>query len=165
MMAGMLELIPENVLDYVRRRGWIGPGPARAQALGGGVSGAVLRVDGADRSFVLKQSRPRLRTRDPWFSDLERVYREQEVMELLGPLLPEPTVPRVLHSDRDNYVFAMSAAPDGARPWKEMLLAGRTDPAIAARAGWVLATLHEATARRPQALEAFRDNTVFIQLR
>jgi 5-methylthioribose kinase len=165
MMADMLELTPQNVLEYVRRRRWIGPGPARAQSLGWGVSNAVFRVESAGHRFVLKQSRPRLRTRDAWYSDLDRVYREQAVMELLNPLLPEPTVPRVLHSDRANYVFAMSHAPDDSRVWKETLLAGQTDPAIASRAGMVLATMHEATARRPEELEAFGDATVFIQLR
>jgi 5-methylthioribose kinase len=165
MMAGMFELTPQNVLEYVRRRGWIGPGPARAQALGWGVSNTVFGIESGDVRFVLKQSRARLRTRDDWYSDLDRIYREQAVMELLYPLLPEPTVPRVLHSDRANYVLAMSHAPADARVWKESLLAGQTDPRIAARAGWALGTLHEATARRPEELEAFRDATVFIQLR
>ena len=72
----------------------------------------VLRVETPQRWFVLKQSRPQLRTRDAWFSDLERVYRKEEVMRVLEPLLPPLTVPRVLFSDRENYVFAMSHAPN-----------------------------------------------------
>src|ERR671935_3050439 len=120
----MLELTPENAVDYLRAQGWIGPGPARVEALGWGVSNIVLRIETPQETFVLKQSRPRLRTRDAWFSDLDRVYREQEVMEALYPLLPEPTVPRVLFSDRANYLFAMAHAPAGSRVWKETLLAG-----------------------------------------
>src|SRR5262249_26347841 len=120
----MLELTPDNTLDYLRQHGWIDPGPARVQALGWGVSNVVLRVETPERVFVLKQSRPRLRTRDAWFSDLDRVYREQEVMQVLHPLLPVETVPRVLFADRPNYVFAMSHAPEGSRVWKESLLAG-----------------------------------------
>src|SRR4051794_5115777 len=107
----MLELTPDNALDYLRTAGRIGPGPARVTALGWGVSNVVLRVETADGLFVLKQSRPQLRTRDLWLSDIERVYREQEVMEALGPLLPDGVVPRVLWSDRPNYVFAMEHAP------------------------------------------------------
>ncbi|HZY86727.1 MAG TPA: hypothetical protein VFE78_17975, partial [Gemmataceae bacterium] len=66
----MLELSADNAADYLRRKGWVGAGPVRVEALGGGVSNAVLRVETPGRLFVLKQSRPQLRTRDAWFSDL-----------------------------------------------------------------------------------------------
>jgi aminoglycoside phosphotransferase (APT) family kinase protein len=161
----MLELTAANAAAYLRRKGWIGPGPVEVEALGGGVSNAVLRVRTPQRDFVLKQSRPRLRTRDAWFSDLDRVYREQEVMRFLHPLLPPLTVPEILFSDRDDYVFAMSSAPDGARSWKAMLLAGAIDLGIGERAGAVLGRMHDATARDPSLIETFRDRTVFVQLR
>src|SRR6516162_3406331 len=119
----MLELTANNALDYLRSQGWIGSGQARIEQLGWGVSNAVLRVVTPERTFILKQSRPQLRTRDAWFSDLDRVYREQEVMQVLHPLLPD-VVPEVLFSDRANYVFAMSHAPPDAQVWKEQLLAG-----------------------------------------
>jgi 5-methylthioribose kinase len=161
----MLELTADNVLDYLRAQGWVGPGPARVEALGWGVSNIVLRVETPGESFVLKQSRPQLRTRDAWFSDLDRVYREQEVMEVLYRLLPEPTVPRILHADRANFVFAMSHAPAGARVWKESLLAGEVDLAVGERAGTILGRIHEATATNRALVEPFRDHAVFVQLR
>src|SRR5262252_1513790 len=110
----MWELTTDNAADYLHRRGWVGPGLVRVEALAGGVSNLVLRVQTEDGRFVLKQSQPRLRTRDDWFSDVERVYREQEVMELLHPLLPPLAVPAVLHVDRENFVFAMQHAPAGS---------------------------------------------------
>jgi 5-methylthioribose kinase len=161
----MLELTADNAVAYLRAKGWIGTGPARVEALGWGVSNIVLRVETPDETFVLKQSRPQLRTRDAWFSDLDRVYREQEVMEVLHPLLPEPTVPRVLHADRANYVFAMSHAPAAARVWKETLLAGEVDLAVGERAGTVLGRIHQATAEESSLVERFADRTVFVQLR
>jgi 5-methylthioribose kinase len=161
----MIELTPDNVLDYLRRAGRIGPGPARAEPLGWGVSNAVFRVETPERLFVLKQSRPQLRTRDLWVSDIDRVYREQEVMEVLYPLLPEPTVPAVLFADRPNYVFAMSHAPTESRVWKETLLASEVDLALGERAGRILGRMHEATAANRAAVEPFRDHTVFVQLR
>jgi 5-methylthioribose kinase len=161
----MLLLTSDNALEFLRERGWVGPGPARVEPLGWGVSNVVLRVETPERTFVLKQSRPQLRTRDAWFSDLDRVYREQEVMEVLFPLLPEPTVPKVLFSDRANYVFAMSHAPAGSRVWKETLLAGEVDPAVGERAGLILGRMHEATARDPALVGRFADRTVFVQLR
>jgi 5-methylthioribose kinase len=161
----MLELTAANALDYLRERGWVGPGPARVEPLSGGVSNVVLRVETPERVFVLKQSRPQLSTRDAWFSDLDRVYREQEVMQALHPLLPQLTVPEVHFSDRPNFVFAMAHAPAGSRVWKQQLLAGAVDLALGERAGAVLGRMHEATARDPSRVEPFRDATVFTQLR
>src|SRR6266536_456263 len=161
----MLELGPDNALTYLRSIGQLGREPARVEPLGWGVSNVVLRVDTSDRRFVLKQSRPQLRTRDAWFSDLSRVYREQEVMQVLYPLLPPGVVPEVLFSDRPNYVFAMSHAPLEARVWKETLLAGEVDFVLAESVGRVLDRMHESTARQRHLVEPFRDHTVFVQLR
>jgi 5-methylthioribose kinase len=161
----MIELTVDNAADYLRQRGWIGDGPANIELLGGGVSNAVLRVETADRLFVLKQSRPQLRTRDAWFSDLERVYREQEVMQALAPLLPPLTVPEVLFADRANYVFAMAHAPREAKVWKQQLLVGDIDFSIGEHAGRILGRIHECTARNPHLIESFADRSVFVQLR
>src|SRR5262249_15729470 len=90
---------------------------------------------------------------------------EQEVMQVLSPLLPAGVVPEVLFSDRPNYVFAMSHAPLEARVWKETLLAGETDLALAEYTGTVLGRMHAATARQRHLIETFRDHTVFVQLR
>lgn len=161
----MLELTADNVLDYLYDRGWVISGPPQVEMLGGGVSNVVLRVQAPEQTFILKQSRPQLRTRDAWFSDLDRIYREQEVMEVLHPLLPEPTVPRVLFSDRPNYLFAMSPAPTDSQVWKEQLLRGEVAQAMGGRAGWILGRMHEVTARHLPLIEPFRDHTVFVQLR
>jgi 5-methylthioribose kinase len=160
----MLELTAANAADYVRARGLGGGGPAAVEELAGGVSNAVLRVRTPERAFVLKQSLPRLRTRDAWFSDLDRVFREESVMRALHPLLPA-VVPEVLFADRKNYVFAMSSAPDGAAVWKAELLNGRIDTAVGERVGAVLGRLHDATARDPALVAPFHNRTVFVQLR
>ena len=165
IMANMQEITAENALAYMRERGWIGSEPARVELLGGGVSNIVLRVETNGRAMVLKQSRPQLRTRDAWFSDLDRVYREQEVMQALYPLLPADTVPEVLFVDRPNYVFVMSHAPAGARVWKETLLAGEIDLALGQKVGAVLGLIHEHTFVDHRAVEPFSDHTVYVQLR
>jgi len=161
----MIELTVDNAADYLRQRGWIGAGPAHIELLGGGVSNAVLRIETLDRLFVLKQSRPQLRTRDAWFSDLERVYREQEVMQALAPLLPPYTVPEVLFVDRANYVFVMAHAPRGAKVWKQQLLSGDIDYAFGEYVGRILGRIHEATARNRRQMQSFAQRHVFVQLR
>jgi 5-methylthioribose kinase len=165
----MLELTCENVLDYLRGRGWLASGPASAEILSGGVSNQVLRIIGPHGPYVVKQPRPQLRTRDAWFSDLDRIWREQEVMQVLAPLLPVGTVPGILFVDRQNYVYGMTHAPVDAQVWKTMLLAaeqlGGTSASLAGRIGSVLGMMHEKTARRPDLMEPFRDHTVYVQLR
>jgi 5-methylthioribose kinase len=162
----MLELDATNVADYLRQVGWLGRDePATATALGWGVSNAVLRVDAGDRSLVLKQSRPQLRTREAWFSNIDRVFREAEVMRVLGELLPAGIVPRILFEDRDHYAFAMSAAPADHAVWKQSLLAGQTDVEVARRAADILGTIHAATAGQAALARQFDDHEVFVQLR
>jgi 5-methylthioribose kinase len=128
------------------------------------VSNIVLCVETAEGRLVLKQSRPQLRTRDAWFSDLERIYREQEVMQALAEVLPDDAVPRVLLTDREQFIFGMSHAPP-SRNWKQMLLAGNIDPAMGPRTGHMLGRMHEASAERAEQFGAFRDRAVFVQLR
>jgi 5-methylthioribose kinase len=160
----MFELTADNALDYLRERGWRLSESARAEMLSGGVSNQVLRVDTGPELLVLKQSRPQLRTRDAWFSDLERIYREQEVMEALEPVLPG-VVPHVLFADRDNFVYAMSHAPLQARVWKTELLDGNLEPALGAEAGRVLGIMHETSACEPERFRGFHDHQVYVQLR
>jgi 5-methylthioribose kinase len=132
--------------------------------LSGGVSNFVLRVVTPERAFVLKQSRPQLRTRDAWFSDLDRIYRELEVMQALHPHLPG-VVPEVLFVDRANYVYAMSHAPLDAKVWKAQLLGGDIDIEFGAEVGRVLGRMHQVSAERASEFGAFRDHTVYVQLR
>jgi 5-methylthioribose kinase len=160
----MRELTADNAAQYLRERGWIGNGAVHIECLDGGVSNQVLRVTTETTEFVLKQARPQLRTRDAWYSDLARIYREQEVMQSLHPLLPD-VVPRVLFADRDNYLFAMTCAPVAAVSWKAELLAGQIDLAIGRRVGQVLATIHNASAADADFRSRFSDLTVFDQLR
>jgi len=161
----MLTLTADNAADYVRRKGWATVEPIQATWLSGGVSNVVLRIETPNDRFVLKQSCPQLRTRDAWFSDVDRIFRELEAMQVLQPRLPAGIVPQVRFVDRDNFTFAMEHAPLDARPWKEILLEGRIDPAIGTLAGKILGQMHEAAVREPEAFAGLRDRRVFDQLR
>jgi 5-methylthioribose kinase len=161
----MLELTVENAAEYLRSQGRLSTGPVRVTELADGVSNAVLCVETSQGKFVLKQSRSQLRTRDPWFSDLSRVWRERDAMQLLAPLLPPGTVPEVLFADEANFAFAMSHAPEPFRNWRTVLLAGEVDVSLGELAGRILGTIHEQTSWQIERLNAFTDRTVFEQLR
>jgi 5-methylthioribose kinase len=161
----MLELTPNSAEAYLRERNRIPPGPVRVSELIEGVSNAVLCVETTAGKFVLKQSRPQLRTRDAWFSDIARIWRERDAMQLLRPLMPAGVVPEILWSDEENFAFAMSHAPAPFRNWRTVLLSGEVDLALGETAGRLLGAIHEHTARRIDSLDAFSDRTVFEQLR
>jgi 5-methylthioribose kinase len=163
----MLEISSENAADYLRDHGLPGAGvETQVTPLAWGVSNVVLRVTPtAGEPFVLKQSRAQLRTHDPWFSRLDRIWREADVMRVLQPLLPRKVVPRVLFEDRDNYLFLMEAAPAKHVVWKQRLLEGKANPRVAEFLGRCLSTMHRETAFRPELKQRFGDTEVFVQLR
>jgi 5-methylthioribose kinase len=163
----MHELTANNVADFLRHTGRVSADvPVEVRELGGGVSNIVLRVDVPGQApFVLKQSRTQLRTRAEWFSRLDRIWIERDAIRLLSALLPEGAVPTVLFEDRENFLVAMTCAPDDSVVWKAQLLAGHADPEVARRAGTLLGTIHSRTAGHPDLAAQFGDTTVFDQLR
>jgi 5-methylthioribose kinase len=163
----VLELTAENAVSYLRDAGRLPlHRSARVVTLGWGVSNLVLRImpeGGPD--FVIKQSREQLRTRADWRSRLDRIWREVDVMRVLERLLPAGTVPRVLFEDRPNFLFAMEAVAADHVVWKEDLLRGATDPALADVLGDCLARVHAGTLNDPALRESLGDQQVFDELR
>lgn len=163
-----LELDAGNVASYAAAQGFVPAGAApEVEALGGGISNQVLRVGWPGGCVVVKQSLPRLRVATEWRFDRSRVVLERDCMAYLGALLREPgvplPVPTVVHADGENYVFAMSCAPCGGTLWKEQLLRGHVDLAVARRAGALLARIHRLAAADDAARERFWDQTVLVQ--
>jgi tRNA A-37 threonylcarbamoyl transferase component Bud32 len=134
-------LSAETALPYLRARGVIADGPAAARELGGGVSNVVLEVVAGDRGLVLKQALPRLRVAHDWRAKRERTLVEARALGLALALAPG-TVPRVLDVDAERCAIAIELAPPALRPWKDVLLDGEVDPAIAAELGRLLALWH-----------------------
>ncbi len=160
---------PANVQDYLVRRGLAtGKDHFSVRELGGGVSNVVLLIEWPhvpDRRWVLKQSLERLRVQDDWRSERERVFREAESILSLRPALGEGSLPEVVHVDRENFLFIMTAAPRGSVVWKDSLLAGNVDTEVAREVGRLLARMINASRREPRLRERFEDRRVFDQLR
>ncbi len=140
--------------------------PVAIRELGGGVSNAVLYAETSIGGIVIKQSLGKLRVEQDWFSDRERIHRECEAMRQLAPLLPPGGVPEIVFEDRENCIFAMTAAPEPAVPWKSILMAGREmDPRTLARVADLLSAMIVATAHKKEFQSTFGDLRVFDQLR
>jgi 5-methylthioribose kinase len=171
----MFEVDASNVLEYFADAGrpqWeqLGLGTdelakSTAVELAWGVSNIVIRVDTPIRSFVVKQSREQLRTEIDWFSQLDRIWREVDVLQTLETLLPPGAVPRVLSEDRDNYLFTMEAIDADHRVWKADLLNGVFDSSIAETLAGHLAAIHRGSTGNAEIAARMSDQTVFDELR
>jgi aminoglycoside phosphotransferase (APT) family kinase protein len=90
---------------------------------------------------------------------------EWEWLRLAATIVPL-SVPKPLAHDPELGLFAMSFLPAAGYPlWKRQLLAGNIDVETAARVGRLLATLHNATAGRPEVAAAFDTTDNFRALR
>ncbi len=184
----MFELQAASAADYLRAAGRIDQRePVEVRELAGGVSNMVLLIDLPERGerFVLKQARGKLRVAQEWLCPLERIWREADVLRLCEEVLQASvaarkaesagngnrriaaTTPRLLWEDRENYAYAMSAAPPEHRTWKELLLAGEIELSrgLAVACAELLALLHASTWNQPAVATQFDDRSYFEQLR
>lgn len=159
-----VELTVETTPRYLAERGY-DASALRVSELTGGVSNIVLLVEHPAGRFVLKQALPQLRVEQEWFSDIRRIFREAEALRILAPMLPPGSVPEVLFEDRENYAFAMTAAPEGAESWKALLMRNEADSSIAEQAGVILGTLMRRSWNSADMARTFTDITIFDELR
>ncbi|MCA9018144.1 MAG: phosphotransferase, partial [Planctomycetaceae bacterium] len=161
------EITAENVIEYLKAQHRLEPDEAAsAEALAWGVSNIVIRIDRVSGDdFVIKQSRKQLRTQAQWFSHLDRIWRELEVMQELQHLLPAGVVPQVLFEDRENYLFAMEAIDARHKVWKAELLDGKFDQNIARELGTYLSSIHRQSFLNEQYRAQWGDWEIFDQLR
>jgi aminoglycoside phosphotransferase (APT) family kinase protein len=163
-----------NAEPYLRETGRVEPRDVvQITPLSGGVSNEVLYVAFAQaphRDFVLKQAREQLRVADPWFCGVDRIWREVEVLRVCQRVLakrPDVTArtPGILWEDRENYCFAMEAAPRDHVVWKQQLLTGHVDEEIASQCGQLLGALHAGTWGDADLATSLRDRRIFDELR
>lgn len=157
-------LTVETVVGYLRSRGYIGQrGLAAARELAGGISNVVIRVDHEGGSLVVKQSLAKLRVAVDWEFDRARILGERDCMIILGRLLGDRAVPQVLFSDDERFVIGMTCAPDGGVLWKQALLEGVAETAVAELAGATLARLQSAAAADAAVRQRFDDLSPLMQ--
>jgi len=167
-----MELVDASTVEtYLRRTQRVAPSArVEVERLAGGVSNEVLLISVVDpgketHSFVIKQARPQLRTPQPWFCTVERIWRETAILRVCQQLAEPGQTPRVLFEDRPNYLFAMTAAPRNHRTWKADLMAGSADLQVARVCGRLLGSLHAGSWRDPQLALEFADCQLFDELR
>ena len=131
--------------------------------LTGGVSCDVWKVETPSGPIVVKRPLPQLRVAAEWLAPVER--GTSEVCWLRRARGVDPAiVPEVLAELPTGHAFAMRFLP-GCPVWKDELMAGRVDPAFAARVGAGIAAVHAATAYNDGDRADFPNDEMFRALR
>ena len=148
------------VSDFLQRAG-LGA-PVRMQALSGGVSSDIWRVELAGGPVCVKRALPRLRVAQVWEAPIERNRYERQWMQTAGRAAPG-AAPRVLAWDDAAGLFAMEYLDYPV--WKALLRDGHADAAFAASVGSRLAAIHSATAGNSEIARAFATDAIFYAIR
>ena len=152
------------MLAFLRRSGLAAQGEApAAQALAGGVSSDIWRVELGRATVCVKRALPRLRTAQRWEAPVERNRYERRWIETANRIVPG-VAPRVLAADDDAGCFAMEYL-GGLPLWKAELAAGRADAGFARAVGERLARIHAATAGDPGVAAEFATDASFYAIR
>jgi aminoglycoside phosphotransferase (APT) family kinase protein len=170
-----MNLTATNAVEYLRSRGHLAPGEsATAGELSGGVSNMVVHIarSGGD-DLVLKQVREQLNVAEPWYCSVDRIWREVEVLRHCASLLCDirtdvafhVKVPRLVFEDRENYLYAMTAAPADHVVWKHELLSGKARQHVASACGTLLGTLHARSWHDRSLAKQLDDRQFFFDLR
>ena len=156
--------LPDEVLAFLRAQGLCAEQEQPAsEALAGGVSSDIWRVDLAGGPVVVKRALPRLRVAQVWEAPVERNRYERRWLETANAIVPG-CAPKVVAGDDAAGCFAMAYLP-GYPVWKSELRAGIADAAFAADLGRKLAAIHNATARRADIAAAFATDANFHAIR
>ena len=150
--------------DLLVADGLIPDESAELTPLSGGVSCDVVKVTTPDRIMVVKRALKKLRVQDDWFADPSRNQYEHRYMTVVGEFLPD-SVPKVIHTNDESGYFCMQWLGDDWNNWKDLMLAGDADPAIAAKVGTILGRIHRETFANHGLKSAFDNTRNFHDLR
>ena len=154
----------DDIAQWLREDGQLGPGPASLTPLSGGVSCDIFRVEQDGRAFIFKRALPKLRVAADWQADVSRNAVEHDFFSAMaGPLAR--SVPRVFFHNPARGYFTMECLDADWENWKTLLLHGDLRPAHAHAAGQLMGRLHASTWDREEFARRFDTTKNFRQLR
>ena len=137
----------------------------RYQALTGGVSSQIWRVDLRSGPVCVKRALPKLRVEREWLAPIERNHYEFAWLRVVSAIAPH-AVPGLIAHDAEQNLFVMEfLSPESHPLWKTELRHGRADPAFAAQLGRLLALIHRTTAHNSAIAAEFPTDAIFHSLR
>ena len=156
-------LLPE---PFVRALRELGLGEVTGgQALTGGVSSDIWRIDTDAGSICAKRALPTLRVAAEWHAPVERNVYEARWMRVANEAVPG-IAPAVLGQHEGLGVLAMQwLSPADHVLWKHQLRDGVADPRTAAAVGRALGRIHAFSAARPALAAEFATDAIFFDIR
>ena len=130
----------------------------------GGVSGTVAFVYAGKEILIVKQALSKLKVKEDWFCDPNRMgieYRSNEIYHRLAP----DCAPKVFFYDAENFIYGREAVPESCGTWKEDLLTGLLDFSVAEKTINTLLLVHDGCAGDKEVAEIFADKKIFYELR
>ncbi|MBL8325323.1 MAG: phosphotransferase [Rubrivivax sp.] len=140
--------------------------PVTGQALAGGVSSDIWRLDTCRGALCVKRALPRLRVAADWRAPVERNLYEARWMQVAREAVPG-AAPRVLGQHAALGVLVMDYLPPEAHAlWKDQLRRGIAQVPTAQAVGTTLGRIHAHAAKRRDTLAAqFDTDRIFYDIR
>ncbi|HHW11397.1 MAG TPA: phosphotransferase [Firmicutes bacterium] len=162
----MIDISNQKILEeYLRQRKLISDADGfKLEYCKGGVSGTVVYVERPGKPLIIKQALAKLKVKETWLCDPNRMNIEYESNKIYHELMPE-NAPEVYFYDEENYIFGREAVPAGCTMWKADLLDGLLDFKIAQKAIETMAVVHKECAGDPAVAAKFADKKIFYDLR
>jgi len=156
----------DELMVALGRLGLLRPGEQPVmEALSGGVSSDIWKVETEARTLCVKRALAKLKVAADWQAPIERNAFEAAWMREAAKVVPD-AVPELLGQDEASGVLAMAyLPPERFSLWKEQLRQGKADPEVAAHVGERLVKIHAASAKRPDVAERFPTDEIFYDIR
>jgi aminoglycoside phosphotransferase (APT) family kinase protein len=157
---------PAEMLAALRRMGLLDTdAPLEGEALTGGVSSDIWRVDLPGGPVCVKRALAKLRVAAEWRAPIVRNLYEARWMRRAATASPG-AAPLLLGQDEASGSLAMAFLPEATHPlWKARLRDGHADPAFAAKVGAVLVRIHATSAADPSVAADFPTDEIFYAIR
>ena len=158
--------LPKTVVDALFSSSVFKPSQSiEVNALEGGVSSSVWRVQSGCSAVCIKQSLSQLRVEAEWFASTERLTHEVAWLQFAHKTEPG-SVPKVLYFDEKNAVLIMSyLEPSKYSLWKTALINGKTFDGMAEDVARRLSMFHRSSANDPLIQSRFKHDEFFSDLR
>ncbi len=138
---------------------------ASFEALAGGVSSDIWRVETAERVYCVKRALSKLNVQADWFAPVERNLFEVAWYQVANEIVPG-SAPHVITHDEIAMLCVMEYLDlDVYKLWKSELRDGRADESIAMQVGVRLGLIHSGTAGYKTIRAGLPDVDIFHPIR
>ena len=135
------------------------------EALTGGVSSDIWRVELGDKTVCVKRALPKLKVAADWHAPIERNALEVAWFEVARGITPA-AVPEILAHDPAAGCFVMAYLdPEEHTLWKDRLRDGEALPEVAASVATTLGRIHAGTAGDTAVAATFKTDETFHAIR